>query len=126
MSTLSYYFKSQHIFKYNTAEPFLSSIGYTDSNAAPVSLPNNDSTIPVMTISHDGGGLPNYYTFNQIYISLTSLFNKKVITNSKYQLILQGNLDNFSVNSNNQIIIILKCLKLMSKAFNSKIIAKIN
>jgi hypothetical protein len=107
MATLSYYFKSQTVFKYNTADPFLSSIGNNDSNAAPVTLPNNDSSIPVMKITSDDGGMPDYFTLNQIYISQTSLFNNRPIENSIYQLIIQGNLDNFNVNSNNQILIII-------------------
>jgi len=107
MATLSYYFKSQTVFKYNGAQGLLSSIGNNDSNAVPVTLPNNDSSIPVMKITSDDGGMPDYFTFNQIYISNTSLFNNRPIENSIYQLILQGNLDNFNVNSSNQILIII-------------------
>jgi hypothetical protein len=107
MATLSYYFNSQNVFQYTTEpERLLSGINDTNSNAFAVDVPNNDSSIPVISIKMDEG-LPRYYSFNKIYISLTSLFNNQGISNSKYQLILQGNLDNFTTNSSNQIIIII-------------------
>lgn len=106
MTTLSYYFNSQNTFQYNLTIPFLSSIGNNNSNAAPISLPDNDSSIPVMSLQLDGV-LPHYFSLNQIFISLTSLYNGTRIKDSMYQLILQGNLNDYTTNSNNQIIIIL-------------------
>lgn len=107
MATLSYYFNSQTVFKYsNKPERFLSGINDTNSDAFAIDLPNNDSSVPVISIKMEEG-LPRFYSFNKIYISLTSLYDNKGIANSKYQLILQGNLDNFTTNSTNQIIIII-------------------
>jgi len=106
MATLSYYFNSQNVFQYSMADRFLTGIEDTNSNAVAVDVPNNDSSVPVVSIKMDQG-LPRYYSFNKLYISLTSLYNNQGVSNSKYQLILQGNLDNFTTNSTNQIIIII-------------------
>ena len=106
MDTLSYYFNSQSVFQYNDTTPLLSSIGNNNSNAVPVSLPNNDSSVPVISIKTDEG-LPRYYSLNQIYLSLTSLYDGQGIKDSMYQLILQGNLDNYTTNSSNQLLIII-------------------
>lgn len=114
MATLSYYFNSQTVFKYgNKADPFLTGINDTTSDAFAVDLPNNDSSVPVISIKMEEG-LPRYYSFNKIYISLTSLYDNKGIPNSRYQLILQGNLDNFTTNSTNQIIIIIPIFTTIS------------
>lgn len=114
MATLSYYFNSQTVFKYgNKPERFLSGINDTNSDAFAIDLPNNDSSVPVISIKMEEG-LPRFYSFNKIYISLTSLYDNKGIANSKYQLILQGNLDNFTTNSSNQIIIIIPIFTTIS------------
>jgi hypothetical protein len=88
---LTYYFNTQKTFYYN---PMAKLFG---GDVIPISMSNNDSSKSV--ISFTNKGITSYYTLNSLYISKN--FNDKI--GAIYQLIIQGNKNDYANNSTNQI-----------------------
>lgn len=101
MSQLTYYFNKINSFYYNKE---LSQI--FSGNAVKITMPTNNSSLSVISLVNEGS-LANYYTLNAMYISATSLYNGTSIQNSSYQLILEGNLNDYNGNSTNKILIMI-------------------
>lgn len=114
-STLSYYFNTETSFNYEPTTNILS-----QSNSTGVSIPirllNNNSSLSVISIMNNSESIASYYTLNKIFLSGTSVFStlnqnntvsQNKPTGSIYQLILQGYLNDYNQNQNNQILIIL-------------------
>lgn len=124
--TLTYFFNEQFSFYYETASNILDSSDNKTSGTGvsiPITLLNNNS-LPVMSLLEqpnnklDSESIASYYTLNKIFLSGTSYFSilnqeKTSVSSqtkpngSKYQLILQGYLNDYNNNQNKQILIIL-------------------
>jgi len=100
MSKLLYYFNNETSFFYNTIVPILTGTGIQ------ITMPNNNSSLSVINITNKKG-VPSYYTLNSISITMTSEYDNTPIGSSSYQLVLQGNLNDYNNNNVNQILIIL-------------------
>ena len=99
---LTYYFNNQQSFYYNKPTLLFKGI------VIQITMPNNDSSKSVITFTNKG--ITNYYTLNSLYISSNTDKN-----NSKYQLILQGNKNDYANNSTNQILFIIPIINNVSQ-----------
>ena len=92
---LSYYFDSQRSFFYEKPSTLLS------GNTLPITMPNNNSGKSTMSLKING--VNSYYTLNSFYISLN--MNKNIT--ASYQLILQGNKNDYANDNIRQILVII-------------------
>lgn len=96
MSQLSYYFNNQSSFYYSSDGQKI-----LNGDVIQITMPNNNSSQSVMKLIDNG--ITSYYTLNSMYISLN--INSSI--DSMYQLIIQGNKNDYTDNAINQILIIL-------------------
>jgi hypothetical protein len=113
MTQLSYYFNDQTSFYYNDI------ISIFSGSAIEITMPNNNSSLSVIQISNTTG-MPSYYTLNSIYITLTSTYDNAPVNNSTYQLILQGNLNDYKNDTINKLIIIIPIFTEVSNTTEGK------
>lgn len=126
-STLSYYFNDETSFNYESATSILNDSKNTGVSI-PIKLLNNNSSLSVMSIMDNAETITTFYTLDKIFLSGTSDFStltddktsesKSKPTDSNYQLILQGYLNDYNHNQtaqNNQILIILPIFTNVSK-----------
>jgi hypothetical protein len=93
---LYYFFNDQKSFYFSSnGEQIL------NGDVVKITMPNNNGSQSVIKIVEDN--TPSYYALNSIYISL----NMTSGINSTYQLMLQGNRNDFTNNTSNQILLIL-------------------
>jgi len=90
---LTYYFNKVRTFEYKENTTLFGGDVY------PITMPNNDRNKSVIKIIN--GGTPSFYTLEQLYISLSS------IGGTTYQLILEGNKNDYANNSTNKILLII-------------------
>lgn len=100
MSKFLYYFNTETSFFYNTIVPILTGTGIQ------ITMPNNNSSLSVISITNNKG-MPSYYTLNSMSITMTSEYNNTPIGSSSYQLVLQGNLNDYNNDNVNQLLIML-------------------
>jgi hypothetical protein len=105
---LTYYFNNQKTFYYNPPSKLFA------GDVIPISMSNNDSSKSV--ISFTNKGITSYYTLNSLFISLNT--NDKI--GSMYQLILQGNKNDYANNSTNQILFIIPIFKTLPETIEGK------
>lgn len=127
-STLSYYFNKETSFNY---EPTTNILNQSNSTGVsiPITLLNNNSSLSVMSIMNNSESIASYYTLNKIFLSGTSVFStlnqdntvsQNKPTGSNYQLILQGYLNDYNHNQNNQNNQILIILPIFTNVSNTK------
>jgi len=90
---LTYYFNNQKTFYYNPVSKLFG------GDVIQISMSNNDSS--KSAISFTNNGVTSYYTLNSLYVS------KNPNSNTMYQLIIQGNKNDYANNSTNQILFII-------------------
>lgn len=127
MATLSYYFNDETSFNYQPTTNILNNSTSTGVSI-PITLLNNNSSLSVMSIMDNSETIASYYTLNKMFLSGTSVFSTvnadKTITqikpqNSTYQLILQGYLNDYNHNQNNQNNQILIILPIFTNVSNT-------
>jgi hypothetical protein len=92
---LTYYFNNEKSFYYKKFDLLF------NGDVIPITMSNNDSGKSVITFTNKG--TTSYYTLNSLFISKNP--NTKI--NANYQLILQGNKNDYANNSTNQILFII-------------------
>lgn len=107
MSKLLYYFISQSSFYYSTGQQLFG------GDVIQITMPNNDSSKSVIQLINDG---TNYYTLNNMAITL----NMNTNISATYQLVLQGNLNDFKGDTTNQIIVIIPIFNNVSDTIEAK------
>jgi hypothetical protein len=107
MSKLLYYFISQSSFYYSTGQQIFG------GDIIRITMPNNDSSKSVIQLINNG---TNYYTLNNMAITL----NMNTSINATYQLILQGNLNDYKGDTTNQILVIIPIFNSVSDTIEAK------
>jgi hypothetical protein len=108
-SLLSYYFDNVQTIQYNPPTLLLS------GDVLPITMPYNNSSKSVMTLTHKG--TTSYYTLNSLYISLNS--NNKIKT--MYQLIIEGNKNDYANNSTNKFLFIIPIFNNVAETIQGNI-----
>jgi hypothetical protein len=106
---LSYYFNNEHSFYYNQPSSLF------NGDVIQITMPNNDSSKSVINLTDKG--TISYYTLNSMYISLN--MNKNI--NEMYQLILQGNKNDYANNSTHQILIIIPIFNIVTNTIEGSV-----
>jgi hypothetical protein len=107
---LTYYFNSQQSFYYN--KPTL----LFNGDVIQTTMPNNDTSKSVMTFTNKG--TTSYYTLNSLYISKNS---NNQSNGSTFQLIIQGNKNDYANNLTNQILFIIPIFNNVAETIDGNI-----
>ena len=111
MST--YYFTNQTSFHYIPQV----SRNFFNGDAIEIEMLNNNSSLSVISINDSELGT-QFYTLNKMYITLTPNNFAANISLTPYQLILQGNLNDYNNNSSKQILIFIPIFNLKTNTIN--------
>jgi hypothetical protein len=103
---LTYYFNKVQTFEYKDKDTLFG------GDVIPITMTNNDSSKSVIKLTNTG--TPNFYTLDSLYISLLDS------TDAKYQLILKGNRNDYTNNSNRNILIIIPIFNTLKNTILEK------
>lgn len=104
---LNYYFNNAQTFQYDPPTLLLG------GNVIPITMPYNNSSKSVMTFTYKGK--TSYYTLNSLYISLSNN------NDAMYQLILEGNKNDYANNTTNKILFIIPIFSSVAQTIEGTI-----